>query len=153
MMLKVEDLCTTLPRGTIAGLMAIEGPVLKRLANHRIGYFMIRNFTHGGLARMGVRFARLAHLLQGCDPVELSLFVLRYFFEPFLEEVTVTDEEAVFFLTRCPYGWSTGDHVLLCDAVMQLERELVAGIGASLLIHETIPEGAPKCRFTLRAAP
>lgn len=150
MVLTIEDLCTRLPRGTIARIMAAEGPVLKKCADHRIGYFIIRNVTHGGLARAGIRLARLAHLLEGRNPVEVSLFVLRYFFEPFLEEATVTDEEAHFFLTRCPYGWSTRDHLALCDAVMQLERDLVSGIGASLVIHETIPEGAPKCRFTIR---
>ena len=153
MMLKVEDFCTRLPRGTIAGIMAFEGPVLRRLANHRIGYFMVRHFTHGGLGRIAVLLARLAHLLEGRNPIDVSIFILRHFFEAFLEEARMTDEEAVFFLTRCPYGLRTQKDIQLCDAVMQLERELVTGIGASLIIEETIPKGAHKCRFTIRVAP
>jgi len=132
--------------------MALEGPLLKRFANHRPGRFFIRRFSHGGLGRIGVRLARAARLLEGRGTVELALFVLWYFFEPFMEELTVTEEEAIFFLNRCPYGWRTGKDAALCDAVMQLERELVAGIGGTLIIEETIPEGAPKCRFKLQAS-
>ena len=153
--IRIEDLCSLLPRGTISGLMALEGPLLRRFANHTLGRFFIRRVSHGGLGRLGAGLARTARLLEGRSPVELALFVLWYFFEPFMEEVRVSDEEAVFFLNRCPYGWRTGEDAPLCDAVMQLERELVAGMGGTLIIEETIPEGAPKCRFTLRtdAAP
>ena len=153
--IRIEDLCALLPRSTISGLMALEGPLLRRLANHGPGRFFVSHVSHGGLGRLGAGLARTARLLEGRSPVELALFVLWYFFEPFMEEVRVSDEEAVFFLNRCPYGWRTGEDAPLCDAVMQLERELVAGMGGTLIIEETIPEGAPKCRFTLRtdAAP
>ncbi len=150
---QVEYICTRFPRGTLSGIMAMEGPFLRRVANHRVGRLVVRHLTHGGLGRVAIRAARLTGLLEGRNPIELALFVLRYFFAGFLEEETVTDQEAVFYLSRCPYGWRTASDAPLCDAVMQLERELVAGMGASLTIEETIPGGAPKCRFTLRAAP
>ena len=153
MMVRVEDLCSLLPKQTLAGLMALEGPVLRKWADNGPGRFLLRHVTHGGLGRLSVGIARATGLLNGRRPVELSLSVLRYYFAPFLEEVHVTEEEAVFFLTRCPYGWCDGKDARLCDAVMQLERELVAGLGGELVIQETIPQGAPKCRFTLRTEP
>ena len=152
-MISVEYLCSLMPRGIIAGIMAVEGPLLKVLADHRPGRFMIRRFTHGGLGRVCVRIARAGRLIEGRGPVELSMSVLRYFFEPFLEEVKVSEEEAVFYLKRCPYGWCTSEDAPLCDAVMELERELVAGIRGTLIIEETIPQGAPKCRFRLAERP
>lgn len=150
-MIRVEDLCSLLPRGTIAELMALEGPVLRKCADHGPGRFLIRNFTHGGVGRLSVGIARKTGLLKGRRPVELALSVLRYFFEPFLEEVLVTEEAAVFFLNQCPYGWRVRGDERLCNAVMQLERELVSGIGGELVIEETIPQGATKCRFTIRS--
>ena len=149
-MVRIEDLCTRVPRGTLTGIMALEGPLLRRLADHPPGRFLVRHVTHGGLGRVAIRAARAAGLLRGRNPIDLALFVLRHFFADLLEEERVTGEDAAFFLVRCPYGWRTPADAPLCDAVMQLERELVAGMGASLVIEETIPAGAPKCRFTLR---
>lgn len=147
--MRVEDVITLLPRRSIAGIMSLEGPVLRRLADHGPGRFLIKHVSHGGLGRAGIRLARVAGLLQGRQPVELSLSVLRYFFESYLEVVRVIPEECVFLLNRCPYGWKEPSDRLLCDAVMQFERELVTGLGGSLVIEETIPQGAPKCRFRL----
>ena len=48
---------------------------------------------------------------------------------PYLAEEVVSDDEAVFYLCACPYGWRTEKDVPLCDAVMQLERELTRGVG------------------------
>jgi len=152
-MFRVEDLCALLPRGTISGIMNIEGPALRRWADNGPGRFVVKHVSHGGLGRAGIGLARIAGLLQGRQPVELSLSVLRYFFESYLEEIRETPEEAVFMLNRCPYGWKGEADMLLCDAVMQLERELVSGLGGVLVIEETIPRGAQKCRFRLCARP
>ncbi len=151
-MVRIEDLCTRVPRGTLTRIMALEGPLLRRLADHRPGRFLVRHVTHGGLGRVAIRTARAAGLLEGRNPIEVALFVLRHFFADFLEEERVTGEEAAFFLVRCPYGWRTPADAPLCDAVMHLERELVAGMGALLVIEETIPTGARRCRFTLRTS-
>ena len=53
-------------------------------------------------------------------------------------------------IERMRAAWRDGEDAKLCDAVMQLERELAKGLGATLVIEETIPEGAPRCRFSLR---
>ena len=152
-MLTIEEICSLWPKRTISTLMALEGPVLRRVADNRPGLFLVRRVSHGGLGRSSIRLARAAGLLEGRSPVELSMSVLRYFFEPFLEEVRVSESVALFFLTRCPYGWREGGDARLCDAVMELERELVAGLGGTLIIEETIPEGASKCRFLLKGNP
>jgi hypothetical protein len=149
MPMTIEDLCSLLPRNAIARLMALQGPLLRLLADHPPGRLAIRHLTHGGLGRISARLAQAAGLLEGRNPVELAMNVMRYYFEPFLEEEQVDAEQARFFLTSCPYGWRTADDTALCDAVMQFERELVAGLGGTLIIEETIPGGAPKCRFTV----
>lgn len=149
MALRAENIFSLFPPETISGILAVEGPILRRLADHRAGYWAIRRFTHGGLGRLGIRLARVTGLLDGRRPVELSLSLLRYFFAPYLEEERVEPQEAVFYLNRCPYGWRSGEDAALCDAVMELERQLATGIGATLIIEETIPRGAPKCRFRL----
>ncbi len=101
--------------------MALEGPILRRWANNRIGRQLIKRVTHGGLGKVGVKLGRMSRLLDGRKPVELSMSILRYFFAPYLEEVRVDDDEAVFFLKRCPYGWHGDGDAPLCDAVMQLD--------------------------------
>ncbi len=149
-MLRVERLFPLLPSDSIAGLMSLQGPALRRWANNRPGRYLIRNLTHGGLGRLSVKLGRSAGLLQRRRPVELAMAILRYYFAPYLEETEIGDDEAVFYLKRCPYGWRSGEDIPLCDAVMQLEREMVAGIGGHLIIEETIPSGAAKCRFRLK---
>ncbi len=141
-----------LPRGTIAKVMAFQGPVLKRCADHKMGYWVIRNITHGGVARFTLRAARRIGLLKGLSPIETVVFVMRYFFETHLELRALTDTEVHFCLLRCPYGWKGEGDVNLCDAVMQFERELAKGIGTMLVIEERIPDGAPACRFRVRVA-
>lgn len=149
MSVKVEDLCSLLPRSAIVRLMEAEGPALRTAANHKLGHLVLRRVTHGGFGRLGAWAARAAGLIEGRRPVELSLSVLRYFFEPLLEVAKVTEMEASFYLSRCPYGWRDAGDLPLCDAVMELERELVHGIGGRLVIEERIPAGARKCRFAL----
>ena len=148
--MRTDDIIRLLPRSTISAIMQIEGPLLRRVANHSLGLFLIRKVTHGGLGRLAIGAANRTRLLEGLNPIRLSMGLLRHYFDPYLEEETVTEEEAVFYLKTCPYGWRDGKDAKLCDAVMQLERELAKGIGATLVIEETIPEGAPRCRFTLR---
>ncbi len=133
--------------------MFLEGPILRLVADHRTGHFFLRHFSHGGLGQVLLSVARSLGLLKDRRPVELSLSVMRYFFEPFLEVEKEHREEAVIHLRSCPYGFGGKGDILLCDAVMQLERNLVDGIGGTLFIEETIPEGAPKCRFTIKAKP
>lgn len=145
----IEDIYRRFPRGTLDRIMKIEGPVLKAIADNRTGRFIVRKVTHGGLGRVGIQFARMTGLLEGRAPIALAMGMLRYFFEPILEEVSADESKAVFALTSCPYGWSPEGDEAICDAVMDLERELVSGMGATLVIEERIPQGAPKCRFTL----
>ena len=148
--MRADDIIRLLPKRTISAIMQIEGPLLRRVANHSLGLSLIRNVTHGGLGRLAIGVARKTRLLEGLNPIKLSMWLLRHYFEPYLEEESVTDDEAVFYLKTCPYGWRDGEDAKLCDAVMQLERELAKGLGATLVIEETIPEGAPRCRFSLR---
>jgi hypothetical protein len=81
------------PKSGIARLMAFEWPVLRRWANNGPGWFLIRRCSHGGFGRASIRIAKGSGLLKGRHPVEMSLSVLRYYFEPFLEEGKVTGEE------------------------------------------------------------
>lgn len=144
-----DQIIKLLPRNTIAAIMQVEGPLLRRFANNTLGLSVIRNVTHGGLGRLSIGIAQRTGMLRGVKPIKLAMALLRHYFAPYLEEESVTDDEAKFFLKTCPYGWSEGDGEL-CDAVMQLERELATGIGATLVIEDTIPRGAAKCRFVLR---
>ena len=147
--MRLETLAHLLPRCTISTMMVLEGPLLKALANNPPGRLLIRRITHGGLGRLSVAIGRNTGLLRRRRPVELAMSILRRFFEPYLTEVDVREHSAVFFLSRCPYGFCRPAHVPLCDAVMQFERELVAGIGARLVIEQTLPQGFSRCRFTL----
>lgn len=152
-MVPVEALCRLLPRGSIARLMALEGPVLRSVVDHTAGHRFLRRVSHGGLGRLSAAVARSAGLLEGRDRLELCLFVLRYYFEPFLEDMEADRTCATFFLNRCPYGWAEPRDRLLCDAVMDFERRLCSGIGVTLHIEETLPQGAPRCRFSLHLNP
>ena len=130
--------------------MIVEGPFLRTIANNPIGQLIARRITHGGLGRLGVTIGRKTGLLTRSRPIELAMFIMRRFFEPYLTEVHEREEDAVFFLSRCPYGFHLPSHVSICDAVMQFERELVSGIGAELVIEQTLPQGFSRCRFRLR---
>ncbi len=149
MPITVEDFCALLPRNTIAHLMVLQGPIFRKIADHPPGRFLIRHVTHGGLGRVGILLARKARLLKKRNPIELTMNVLHYYFEPYMEEVEVGEDKAVFHLKSCPYGWQSPDDAPLCDAVMEFERQLADGLGIDFQIQETIPQGAPKCRFLL----
>lgn len=150
MNIQVENFYRLLPRGSIYYCMALGGPVLKKIANHGPGHFFIRNVSHGALGRILAGSGRVTGLLKGRNSVGLTISTLRYFFKPVFEVEKVNKDEIIFFLTRCPYGFHTKEDALLCDAVMQFERNLVHGIGGTLIIEETIPKGASKCKFTVK---
>ena len=149
MPITVEDLCALLPRNTIAKVMVLQGPIFRKVADHRPGRYLIRHVTHGGLGRVGVMLARRARLLKRRNPIELAMNVLHYYFEPYMDDVEVNENKAVFHLKSCPYGWQSPEDGPLCDAVMEFERQLAAGLGIEFHIQETIPQGASKCRFLL----
>jgi len=55
-----------------------------------------------------------------------------------------------FFVDACPYGFKHPDQEKACDAAMEMDRVLFKLIGADLIIQETAPKGAPKCRMKMK---
>jgi len=55
-----------------------------------------------------------------------------------------------FFVGSCPYGFKHPDQERACDAAMEMDRVLFKLIGADLIIKETAPKGAPKCRMLMK---
>ncbi len=55
-----------------------------------------------------------------------------------------------FFVDPCPYGYHREDQQGVCDAAMDMDRTMFKNIGAELIIKESIPEGAPKCRIWMK---
>ena len=55
-----------------------------------------------------------------------------------------------FYVGSCPYGFRRPDQEKACDAAMEMDRVLFKLIGADLIIQETAPRGASKCRMTMK---
>ena len=55
-----------------------------------------------------------------------------------------------FFVLECPYGFHRPDQQGVCDAAMDLDRTMFRLCGAELIVKETIPAGAPKCRQIMK---
>ncbi len=55
-----------------------------------------------------------------------------------------------FFVDPCPYGYHREDQQGVCDAAMDMDRAMFEKIGAELIIKETIPCGAKKCKVWMK---
>ncbi len=60
------------------------------------------------------------------------------------------DGQFVLELPYCPYGFTGPEHARPCDTAMDMDRILMRRLGAELIIEETIPEGASRCRMIVR---
>ncbi len=68
-------------------------------------------------------------------------------------EVIISKEDETSFeylSSPCPYGYSRDEQRGVCDAAMDMNRQLLKLCGAKLIIHERISMGAPQCRATIR---
>jgi hypothetical protein len=66
-------------------------------------------------------------------------------------EVMNQDEDGIeLILTACPYGFRRPEHVLACDAAMDLDRTLFRHCGCDLNIEARLPHGDPVCRVLIR---
>ncbi len=68
-------------------------------------------------------------------------------------EVIISKEDNTSFEYKsspCPYGYSCADQKGVCDAAMDMNRQLLKLCGAKLVIHERISMGAPQCRASIR---
>jgi hypothetical protein len=69
-------------------------------------------------------------------------------------EFSDTDGDAfVLELPYCPYGFNDSKHQRPCDTAMNMDRYMLKRCGASLIITDTIPKGADRCRMVIRQQP
>ncbi|MBT4160933.1 MAG: hypothetical protein HOC70_08820 [Gammaproteobacteria bacterium] len=62
----------------------------------------------------------------------------------------VENGEFTLELSYCPYGFTSEGHKRACDTAMDMDRVLLRRCGAELIITDTIPEGASRCRMVVR---
>jgi hypothetical protein len=55
-----------------------------------------------------------------------------------------------FYVNGCPYGYKRPDQAKACDAAMEMDRKLFNLLGAELIVLESAPEGAQKCRMLMK---
>lgn len=60
------------------------------------------------------------------------------------------ENEFTLDLPFCPYGFDSPDHERACDTAMHMDHVLLRRCGAELIITETIPKGAARCRMLVR---
>jgi len=106
---------------------------LNRIAGHIIFYTMFSWTSR----RKSIHSVRKV-VIQICNMMKIS--------------IEMPDNEAgpdgfEFFVDPCPYGFHREDQQGVCDAAMDLDRVIFRHLGAELIIRESIPGGAPKCRI------
>jgi hypothetical protein len=55
-----------------------------------------------------------------------------------------------FYVNECPYNFNRSDQQGVCDAAMDMDREMFRLIGGELIILESTVKGAPKCRILMK---
>ena len=65
-------------------------------------------------------------------------------------EETVGPDSFEFYVNGCPYGFKRPEQATACDAAMEMDRTLFNLLGAELIILESAPEGAQKCRMLMK---
>lgn len=97
-------------------------------------------------------FARLGDV-RGDKPIEETRQQIKDAGEkmnfPF-EFSEVQGDEFKLELPHCPYGFSSPDHRRPCDTAMDMDRMLFSRCGVELIITDTLPKGADKCRMIVR---
>jgi hypothetical protein len=145
-MAKMEMLFSVLPSGLVMDVQNHYGNLLKLTTRHPLGCQVVKN-VHALLGRFLGMSAKVAHLDEGRDAVELSAQTMKKFFSPIMTVEKEGNGEMIFTFSECPYCLADEKDRELCYAVMNFEEELVRSLGGKLNILERIPEGAPKCRF------
>ncbi|MAE93080.1 MAG: hypothetical protein CL910_00325 [Deltaproteobacteria bacterium] len=62
----------------------------------------------------------------------------------------IEGDQFILELPYCPYGFKGSEHRQACDTAMDMDRIMLRRCGAELTIVETIPEGALRCRMSVR---
>jgi hypothetical protein len=62
----------------------------------------------------------------------------------------VEQDRFVLELPYCPYGFTDPDQQRPCDTAMDMDRAMLRLCGAELIVEETIPGGASRCKMTVR---
>lgn len=145
-MAAIDRLIELLPDGLLMRVERAYGLVLKRTADHRLGYAAIQA-AHRVLGRAIGATVKA----PGVTPVAVAKQTMEKFFLPILQPAGADDRDYTFEFGACPYGLEAGSKDL-CHAIMSLEEEIVGTIGGELVIESRIAEGAPTCRFTVRNA-
>lgn len=63
---------------------------------------------------------------------------------------SITPDSFEFYVNECPYGYCREDQYEVCDAAMDMDREMFRHIGAELIVQDYITKGAPKCRILMK---
>ena len=62
----------------------------------------------------------------------------------------VDGDEFILELPSCPYGFNRTEHQRPCDTAMEMDKTLLRMADAELIITDTIPKGASRCRMIVR---
>ncbi|MCU0822838.1 MAG: hypothetical protein MUC95_10285, partial [Spirochaetes bacterium] len=63
---------------------------------------------------------------------------------------SITPDSFEFYVNECPYGYKKEYQFGVCDAAMDMDREMFRHIGGELIVKEYITKGAPKCRILMK---
>ena len=142
-MSKMERLLGPLPGDLLMRVQDRYGGLLRAVARSPYGCEVVR-LLHLGLGRLLAAAAGAAGLDEGLDAVDISRLMMEKFFSSIMEVERAGEGEWTFSFDRCPYGLEGEEDREICYAVMNLEHELVRGLGGALTILERIPEGASR---------
>ncbi len=150
-MSKMEILLGPVPDDLLMNVMNRYGGLLKTLARSPHACDVVR-LVHLWLGKLTAAAAGVTGIYDGRDAVEISRLMMDKFFSSIMEVERAGEREWTFSFSKCPYGIEGEEDHELCHAVMNLEHEIVRGLGGTLDILERIPEGASRCRFTVRSS-
>ncbi len=107
------------------------------------GFANLSSFLMVKMGIMGLR------QVPGGDPVEIVSRWMRF---PALmctpcEVAEASGERVVLLWPECPVGYGGARQAALCRAVMEIDRKTVERMGGEMTIAETMPEGAPCCKY------
>ncbi len=115
------------------------------------GEKIVRSFS-GGFGKLmyytPVAGAKRQTSIEGIEKTLMDISRLSGFNLEIIED-TKSPDSFEFYVYECPYNYIREDKSGVCDAVMDMDRELFRKVGGELTIQEYISRGADKCKLLM----
>ena len=117
-----------------------------------LGEKMVRSLS-GGFGKLmfytPVAGAKKHTSIEGLEKTLMDITRLTGFNLEVIKD-TKSPDSFEFYVYECPYNYNREGQSGVCDAVMDMDRELFRKAGGELVIKEYISRGADKCRLLVQ---